>query len=133
MISQSDTITKQEKNAIGVITLRADKIITFIPDSNATKTSLEILKKDLVTFKEWTKDTGPLPFLSDNRNLKQMNAEERGYIQDKLPLFASKIAIIIDGGLSIYFFNIMAHLNKPEIPMKAFKSFDKGIIWLSEK
>lgn len=42
MISEVDNITKQEKNAIGTITLRTDNIITFIPNPDATKTSLEI-------------------------------------------------------------------------------------------
>lgn len=123
---------KNYYNPIGEICLRKDRILTFEPNKNVTQTNINVLKSDLVTFIEWTKDSGPLPFLSDNRPLKQMSSEERLFIQAKVPLFASKIAIIVSGGLSSFFYNIMAHLNKPEIPMKAFTDINKAFIWLKE-
>jgi len=123
-------IINRHTNEIGEICLRSDNILTFIPNKIAKSTNIEVMKGDLERFIDWTKKTGPLPFLSDNRTLKQMNSEERLYIQSKLPLFASKIAVLVKGGLSSYFFNLMSYLNKPEISMKSFTDADKALNWL---
>lgn len=132
MINSELDKLKSHTNAIGEICLRKDNVLTFTPNKVAKKTSIDILKKDLVIYMEWTKPTGPLPFLSDNRTLKQMSAEERIYIQSKVPLFASKLAILVSSGLSTFFFNIMSYLNPPEIPMKAFSDVDKAFEWLKK-
>lgn len=134
MINKKEDILKSHINEIGEIALRKDNILTFTGgNTGATKTSIEILSADVVFFKEWTKETGPLPFLSDNRQLKQLTQEERIYIQSKVPIFASKFAILVKGGLSTFFFNIMSHLNPPIIPMKAFTDIDKAFAWLKQK
>ena len=133
MNNSSSTILKRHKNEMGEICLRTDNILTFIPDGIAKSANIEVMKGDLEKFIEWTEKTGPLPFYTDNRTLKQMSYEERVYIQAKLPLFASKIAIIVKGGLSSYFYNIMSYLNKPEIPMKAFTDSERAFNWLKEK
>lgn len=62
-----------------------------------------------------------------------MDSEQRYYIQNKLPFFASKLAIIVDGSLSIFIYNILVYLNKPEIPIKVFKNFNEAYNWLKEK
>lgn len=61
-----------------------------------------------------------------------MNFSERKYIPIKLPTFVSKFAILIDGGLSIYFFNLISYLNKLNVPLKAFKKIDPAINWRKE-
>ena len=132
MINRDKDISICIPNPIGRICLRNDNILTFEPNSDARKTNIDILKHDLAYFKEWTKN-GQLPMISDNRNLKEMSASERVYIQEQLPIFCSKMAILVDNGLSMFFFNIMCHLNKPDIPMKMFKDSDKAIEWLKEK
>ncbi len=132
MINEDKDISISIPNDIGRICLRKDNIITFEPKPGATKTSLDILKHDLSYFKEWTRE-GRLPMISDNRTLKEMNDSERRYIQEQLPVFCSKMAIIVDNGLSTFFFNIMCYLNKPDIPMKMFKNPDKAFTWLKEK
>lgn len=133
MINNELDILKTHTNEIGVITLRKDNILTFTAHKESTRTNINILSSDVEFFLDWTKLSGPLPFLTDNRQLKQMSKEERDYIQAKVPLFASKFAIIIKSGLSTFFFNIMAHLNSPKIPMKAFSDIDKAFEWLKEK
>ena len=133
MNNSSSIILKRHKNEMGEICLRTDNILTFVPNGIAKSTKIEIMKGDLEKFIEWTKKTGSLPFYTDNRTLKQMNTEERLYIQTKLPLFASKIAIMVKGGLSSYFYNVMSYLNKPDIPMKAFTDSERTFNWLKEK
>jgi len=130
MTSSTIKILKSFSNEIGEIALRSDNLITFTPNNNVNRTNIDILKKELEILIDWTKDSGPLPFLSDNRSLKQMNSTERRFVQTKLPLFSSRIAIIVNGGLSSYFYNIMSYLNKPEIPMKAFNNKADAISWL---
>jgi len=130
VVKVTTKILKSQSNKVGEISLTSENILTFIPHSNTSKTNLEVLKNDLKTYIEWTKTTGPLPFLSDNRTLKHMTTDERLYVQSKIHLFASKGAIIINGGLSTFFFNLMMHLNQPRIPMKAFSDIDKAYEWL---
>lgn len=132
MVNEAKDIAIEIPNEIGRICLRKDNIITFEPSPEATKTSVDILKHDLVYFMTWSKD-GQLPMISDNRNLKEMTSEERRFIQEKLPVFCSKMAILVDNGLSIFFFNVMCYLNKPDIPMKMFKNPEKAFAWLREK
>jgi hypothetical protein len=134
VINKKEDILKSHENKIGVIALRKDNILTFTGgNTGATRTSIEILSADVEFFKAWTKESGPLPFLTDNRQLKQLSKEERIYIQSKVPIFASKFAMLVKGGLSTFFFNVMAHVNTPVIPMKAFTDIDKAFEWLKEK
>ena len=81
-----------------------------MPHKNSIRTNLETIKYELEILTEWTKSTGPLPFLVDIRYMKQMSTEERVYIQNKVPLIASKFAVIITGSLSTFFFNINGSL-----------------------
>ena len=92
-------------NSIGLICLRKANIIKLKPNSDARKTSIDILKHDLEYFKQWTKD-GRLPMVSD-KTLKEMTGSERTYIQEQLPVFCSKTAILLDNGISTFYFNIM--------------------------
>lgn len=132
MVNKAEDIAIEIPNEIGRICLRKDEIITFEPSPEATKTSVKILAHDFTYFQEWTKDKR-LPMISDNRTLKEMNDAERRYIQEKLPIFCSKMAILVDNGLSIFFFNVMCYLNKPDIPMKMFKNEIKAFEWLKDK
>ncbi len=132
MLNSKTAILKSHKNGIGIICLRRDGILTFVPDKNTKNTSIKILIEDLAIFTEWTKLTGPIPFLIDSRNFKQLSTEERIYIQKNLPIFASKYGVIVKDGLSSFFYNLIAHLNQPEIPMKAFSDIDGAFKWLKE-
>ena len=131
MINQDKDISICIPNPIGRICLRKDNILTFEPNAEARKTNIDILKHDLAYYKEWTKD-GKLPMVSDNRTLKEMDDKERRYIQEQLPTFCSKMAILVDNGLSIFLFNMMCLFNKPDVPMKMFREPNKALDWLRE-
>lgn len=116
---------------IGDIVLRKDNILVFSPKEGVTKVDMESMSSNLDKFIEWT-DGEPLPFLSDNRNINEISPEVRQFVQDKLPLFCSKHAIIVNSGLSQFLFNIFLLFNRPEIPIKSFRNFNKAYAWLKE-
>jgi hypothetical protein len=116
---------------IGTISLRHDGIIVFSPHQGITNVDMESMVYNLDKFIEWSKDK-PLPFLSDNRNIKQISPEVREFVQSKLPVFCSKHAIIVNTGLSQFLFNLFLHLNRPEIPIKSFSNINKAYAWLKE-
>jgi len=132
VVNSKHDIVKSISNEVNIVALRKDNILTLVPHEHSTKTNLKVLKSELKVLTEWTKSTGPLPFLVDARYMKQMSTEERVYIQKKVPTFTTKFAVLITGGLSTFFFNIMAHLNSPEVPMKAFSDVDKAFKWLKD-
>lgn len=132
MINDNKDILKFHINVEGKVALRKDNILTFERNPDSKSLNLVTMKNDVRLLKEWTKETGPLPYLSDNRNLKLATFEERQFAQENLPLFASKTAVLVKSGLSNFLYNLMLHLNKPTIPMKSFTSIDKAFIWLKE-
>jgi len=131
MIESKINIKEKFATKIGDITLRIDNIIVFTPNKGVTSVDMESMVLNLEKFVEWAKD-GPLPFLSDNRNIKEISPEVRQFVQSKLPVFCSKHAIIVNNGLSQFLFNIFLLLNRPEIPIRSFKNFDKAYAWLNE-
>lgn len=133
MINKENDIVKCTSSDVNVITLRKDNILTLIPHEDSIRTNIDTIKIELEILIEWTKSTGPLPFLVDVRYMKQLSTEERVYIQKKVPLIASKYAVIIKAGLSTFFFNLMAHLNSPTIEMKAFSDPEKALNWLKNE
>jgi hypothetical protein len=130
VVNLETQILKSISNDVNVVAFTKDNILTLTPHEHSTKTNIETLKVELEILTEWTKSTGPLPFLVDARYIKQMSTKERIYIQNKVPIFASQFAVLITGGLSTFFFNLLAHLNSPQIPMKAFSDPRKANTWL---
>jgi len=129
----NETVLTKEKfsTKIGEIYLREDGIIVFVPFDGVQTVDMESMIYNLDKFMIWAKDK-PLPFLSDNRKIKQIDPKIREFVQSKLPLFCSKHAIIVNNGLSQFLFNIFLHLNRPEVPIRSFKNFDKAYAWLKE-
>jgi len=115
MINKPIDIKEQKENEIGVLTLRLDNIITIEPNGIKNTTNIEILKKDVVIFLDWTKGE-KMGFLSDNRTLKILEAKERAYIQDNLEKFCNKFAMVVETGMSYYIFNIFRLFNRRQYP-----------------
>lgn len=129
MIESKLNVKESFSTKIGTITLCHDNVIVFSPHKGVTTVDMESMVYNLDKFVKWSKGNS-LPFLSDNRNIKQISPEVREFVQSKLPLFCSKHAIIVNNGLSQFLFNLFLHLNRPEIPIKSFTSFDKAYAWL---
>jgi len=132
VINKPIDIKEQKENEIGILTLRVDNIITFEPNGVKNTTNLEILKKDVILFLDWTKDN-KMGFLSDNRTLKSLESEERAFIQNNIERFCNKFAMVVETGMSYYIFNVFQLFNRPSIPMKAFKDCESALKWLQEK
>ena len=125
-------IIDQLTTEIGIISLTKDKLITFVPHPGITSVTLKPMAENMVKFLEWTKDE-KLPFLTDNRQIKVIEPETRLFVQKNLPTFCSRHAIILENGLSYFMFNIFMYLNRPSIPVKAFKNKEEALIWLKMK
>jgi hypothetical protein len=131
MIESKHNIKDTFSTKIGTIVLRSDNVIVFSLKEGVTHVDIDSMSLNFEKFLEWTKDK-PLPFLADNRNIKQISPEVRTFVQDNLPKFCSKHAIMVNTGLSQFLYNIFLYLNRPEIPIKSFTNFDKAYAWLKE-
>jgi len=116
----------------GIVSLRTDGILTFKPHKGVEIISTESMKEDLDAFIKLT-DNKKIPFLSDNRTLNDFTSDQKSYMQEKIPVFCSKFAILIDGGISVFFFNMFQLFYKPDVIVKAFKNKESAINWLKEK
>ena len=133
MINKESDIKKTATSNVGYLVLRHDGIMTYELLDGKFKTDMETLSQELEVIKEWTKQSGPAPYLIDARNIKKLNHQQRQFLQDNVPVFTSKIAAIVGGGLSIYFYNLISYVYKPITPMKAFKTIEEAFNWLNEK
>lgn len=132
MGSTSEKIVNQISTKNGIVTLRTDDILSFEPHQDVKTISTESMKEDLDAFIKLTENK-KVPFLSDNRSLNDFNSDQKSYMQEKIPTFCSKFAILIDSGISAFFFNMFQLFYKPSVPMKAFKNKELAINWLNEK
>ena len=122
-------ILEQVNCNTGVITLREDRILTFHPHSYTTTCSLKDLKEMYAIFIELTKGI-PHLYFSDNTNVKSFGAEERAFVSSNFHHFALACAIKESSALVRYITHTMIYLNKPQIPLKMFKTEEESIYWL---
>ena len=130
-IVENDFIKSREFD-FGTIALRHDGILVFEPSKNITTVCLKDLKIMLNGLVELCENK-PKPFFSNNRQLKSLGSEEREFVGRNLHLFATKTAIIEDSSIVRFITYMIAHLHKPEIPMKMFKNENEAIQWLKLK
>ena len=133
MLNTPEEIKEQVKNPIGFITLRHDDVLTFEPHPGVTRITKDQLIADTEIFRGWTQRK-KMPFLSDNRKLRSMSAEEREFAQKNLEIFASRFALVVDNknGLSRFLTNLMITIGKPSVPTKIFSDFESAWAWIRE-
>jgi hypothetical protein len=122
-------IIQEEQCSIGNIILRSDKILMFKPFDHITTCSIFELKEMYSIFMDITKGI-PHLYYSDNTNLKSLGSEERVYISANFHHFALACAIKENSAIVRFITHSMLYLNKPEIPLKMFKSEKDSIKWL---
>lgn len=120
---------KEQKCRIGTIALRSDKILTFKPFDGVSTCSLEDLKEMYAIFMNITEGI-PHLYYSDNTNAKSLGSEERVYITGKFHHFALASAMKENSAVVRFITHSILYLNKPQVPMKMFKSEAKAINWL---
>jgi hypothetical protein len=130
MLNQLEEIADQKTSDVGIISLRKDGIITFEPKKGKTAHTIEAMCYEIEIFKIWAGDK-KLPFLSDNRNLKNFENDIRVYAQNNLPIFCNRFALIVNSGISSFLTNMFIYINKSGVPTKAFKTKEEAIKWLN--
>jgi hypothetical protein len=122
-------IIREEKCSIGNINLRSDKIIMFKPFDHVTTAKINELKEMYDIFMDITKGV-PHLYYSDNTNLKSFGSEERVYVSATFHHFASACAIKENSAVIRFITHSMIYLNKPQLPLKMFKSEEDSVNWL---
>tara|TARA_R110001592_G_scaffold95324_2_gene274705 strand:- start:6217 stop:6624 length:408 start_codon:yes stop_codon:yes gene_type:complete len=122
-------ILKKVNCNIGVISLRDDKIPTFHPHKHAKSCNINDIKEMYTIFMEITKGV-PHLYFSDNSTVKSFGSEERVFVRSNFHHFALACAIKETSAITRYITHTMIYLNKPQIPLKMFKTEDDGINWL---
>lgn len=120
---------QERKCSVGTIAIRSDKVLTFIPFDSVTTCNLDELKEMYETFMEITNCT-PYLYYSDNTNMKGLGREERVYISSKVHHFAYAMAMKENSAVVRFITHSMLYLNKPQIPIKMFKTEVNAINWL---
>lgn len=124
----SDIMLQKECN-VGIISLREDSILTFHPYNHVTTCTIDDLKEMYTIFMEITKGV-PHLYFSDNTNIKSFGTEERIYVGSNFHHFASACAIKEGSAIVRFITHSILYLNKPQIPLKMFKTENEGIEWL---
>lgn len=132
MINSPSDIKETATSNVANLTLRHDGIITHELMEGKFKEDIETLTQELDIFLEWSKDEKK-KFLIDTRDFKEFEMSERLFIQENINKFCNRYAILVDKGISVYFYNILNYLTKPPVTTRCFYRLDKAISWLNEK
>ncbi len=124
------SIVEQVTCSTGDITLRSDKILMLKPFDHITTVNVKELKEMYAIFMELTKGE-PHLYYSDNTNLKSFGTEERVYVSANFHHFALACAIKENSAIVRFITHSMVYLNKPQIPIKMFKTEANAVDWLT--
>lgn len=123
------SIVKQTKCNAGIISLRSDDILMFHPHEGVTTCSIDDLKEMYGIFMDITGGK-PHLYFSDNTNVKSFGPEERIYVSRNFHHFALACAIKENSAIVRFITHSIIHFNKPQIPLKMFKTEQEGVDWL---
>lgn len=126
------TIIKSVPFEYGVIALRSDDIITYVPVDKVEKFTIPQLEIMLIILLDLTKDTGPLPYFSDNRNLKQLDSEVKNYIIQHMHKFTKAFAMTENSAINRFLTHSFLTFWRPPFPVKMFKTEEEAINWLKK-
>lgn len=129
MTTNQYNILAQETCEAGIITLRDDKILTFHPHPHITTCNMENLKEMYDIFMKLTKGV-PHLYFSDNTNVKSFGSEERIYVSSHFHHFAIACGIKEASAVVRFITHTMIYINRPQIPLKMFKTEEDSINWL---
>lgn len=114
----------------GLIELRSDEILTFIPKESISTFNLDQVKELLAALKKITAGI-PKPYYTDNSNLNSsLESEIKTFISNHFHEFATMCAMKENSAITRFIPHTFVHLNKPKIPIKMFKTEKEAIHWL---
>jgi len=121
-------ILKSKQLDFGLVELRADNILSFLPNKNVKTYSIKQLEEMLNTFSIITEGQ-PYLYYSDNTNLSpNFSSEAKTFMSEHFHKFAKAFAMTENSPLTRFITFI--YLNKPQIPIKMFKTEENAINWL---
>jgi len=65
-------------------------------------------------------------------NVKSYTKESRDYAEKYGQDFLHATAVVVTSHLTIFIFNAFQKLNRPKIPLRAFKNREDAVTWLKE-
>ncbi len=126
------TIIKSVPFKYGVIELRSDNIITHYPNKGVEEYTVANLELMLTILSDLTKDSGPLPYFSENKNIKRMSGDTKAYIMQHMSKFASEFAMTENSAINRFLTHSFLTFWRPPFPVKMFKTEEQAIKWLKE-
>lgn len=124
-----ELVKKEMALDFGKVALLENGILSFVAAANLDTITLSQLEELLAVFVEIT-DGKPMPFYSDNTQMKSLGHQERKYIGDNLHLFATASAVK-ENSISVRFIgNAIKHVFPPKVPMQMFKTKEEAFDWL---
>jgi hypothetical protein len=125
-------IIKKDVTKNGTIYLTSDSILIFAPHQNLKKITIQDMEMDLEIFLKFSKGQ-KIPFFYNAEYLYDFTTEQKAYLKEQLPKFASKQAVLVKNGFSKLFFNTFLYFYKPNIPIKGFSSKKEAFEWLKNE
>ena len=122
-------IVKSVDLGFGMIELRSDNILTFVPVKSAETVTLKELKQMLDTLVELSAGT-PRLFYTDNTHLTSLGYSERQFIGKNLHRFATASGVKEDSAITRYIGHTIQSMFPPKVPMRMFSAKDDAFEWL---
>ena len=114
----------------GVIELRSDDILTYVPNKDVKSFTIPQLKLAIDIFLDITNGDPKLYFCDISHFTDNTSAETKTYMKSTLHLFAKACAVTEQSAFIAYLAHIFLYLYKPEVPAKLFKTKLEAITWL---
>lgn len=114
----------------GVIELRSDDILTYVPNKEIKNFTIPQLKLAVDIFLDITNGDPKLYFCDISNFTDNTSSETKTYMKSTLHLFAKACAVTEKSAFIAYLAHIFLYLYKPEVPAKLFKTKLEAITWL---
>ncbi len=116
-------------SSVGIMTIHNEGYISYVPHPSTSFHKLEEMKKELnFLFKRL--NGRKLPFISYSQSVTKINNEELNYMKEMLPDIITKMAVVVNEGLSKYIIHMAIYFARPMFPTKVFTNKTKALEWL---
>tara|TARA_Y100000589_G_scaffold320020_1_gene349366 strand:- start:38125 stop:38526 length:402 start_codon:yes stop_codon:yes gene_type:complete len=116
-------------SAIGTMTIHNENYISFVPHEGVGMHQLPEMKKEVHFLTKHLKGK-KLPFISYSQTVQKIKNEELNYMKNTLPKLITKMAIVVNEGLSKYIIHTAIYFSRPTFPTKVFTNKNKAMDWL---
>lgn len=117
--------------SVAIIQKRRDGILEMHPKEGVKEGTLEQVKEIYKIFMEIQQGVKS-PVYTDNRNTMNVTSEQKEFIKNTFPDFATASANHIESPVLRFMHTIFINLYKPKIPIKSFLKKEDAINWLKQ-